>query len=166
MAIEQSLHDDPSSPIYIDPDTSSTIDSSSSTIDSSSSKIDSSSSKIDSSSSSTIDSASSSMTTLPIDSSVQPVVQIIQPSTKSSSPVTECHLRFRQLDGSSLTAMFPSDTTLFIVQKWVDQHRTDGTAPYALTTTFPTRVFGGTTLGMSLEELDLCPRALLVLRPL
>lgn len=50
-------------------------------------------------------------------------------------------LSIRQPDSKILKSEFPADKTLAGVRKWIDANRTDGTSPYVLQTTFPTRTF-------------------------
>eukprot|EP00884_Botryococcus_braunii_P017650 jgi/Botrbrau1/4569/Bobra.60_2s0055.1 len=74
-------------------------------------------------------------------------------------------LQFRLTDGATLRGEFPSDTPLREVKAWLDLHRTDGGRRYVLVIPFPHRVLGEPDLQRSLKELDLAPRASLLLRP-
>jgi hypothetical protein len=47
----------------------------------------------------------------------------------------------RQPNSGVLKNEFGSDTTLSDVRKWIDENRSDGSSPYVLQTTFPTRTF-------------------------
>jgi hypothetical protein len=50
-------------------------------------------------------------------------------------------LSIRQPDSKIIKVEFETNKTLSDVRKWIDTNRTDGTSPYVLQTTFPTRTF-------------------------
>lgn len=60
---------------------------------------------------------------------------------------------------------FPAKATLADVLAYIDKHRTDGSRPYLLRTSFPRRSLTAALGLATLESLDLCPRSLLVLQP-
>ena len=75
-------------------------------------------------------------------------------------------LRIQQLGGEEpLWAKFAADDTVQAVYQWVDLNRTDGNAPYALHTAWPRRELSEADLDTQLRELDLVPRAALVMVP-
>ncbi|KAI7854646.1 hypothetical protein BDC45DRAFT_507790 [Circinella umbellata] len=73
-------------------------------------------------------------------------------------------ISIRQLDGSSIRNKFQATDTLTVVKDWIDQNRTDGDQPYKLLAQFPTRQFSIGDEERSLQELDLCPSATIIMK--
>jgi hypothetical protein len=76
------------------------------------------------------------------------------------------NIAVRLTDGSFLRAEFLSDVPLDAVIKYVEKNRTDGWRPFSLRTPFPYRFLDASHGRQTLQELDLCPRTLLVLHPM
>lgn len=77
-----------------------------------------------------------------------------------------CVLMIRLTNSSTLTAQFDSKETLNSVRKWVDDHRTDGDCLYAFHRNIPRVSFSDSEELKSLEDLQLLPRSVLILKPL
>merc|ERR1711962_1794700 len=89
------------------------------------------------------------------------------PASSSQTPVakkeyTECRLQIRLTNGSALASSFSPDTTLFAVHEYIADKRTDGDAPFTISTTFPRKIFGDADMLKSLKDLGLMPSAVLV----
>lgn len=76
---------------------------------------------------------------------------------------TACKLQFRLTNGSTITGNFQPTDTLEAVRTYVTDHRTDGSAPFNLMTTFPRKTYTDGDLGTSLQEAGLVPSAVLIL---
>ncbi|KAG5437666.1 hypothetical protein PCANB_000703 [Pneumocystis canis] len=88
--------------------------------------------------------------------------RIIQENIKN-----ECSLNVRLLNGSSIQARhFTFKNTLKDVRLWIDENRTDNKMPYNIIQVYPKRRFSASEEIVSLEALNLCPSATLVLTPL
>ena len=87
----------------------------------------------------------------------------------ASSPVTECALRVRLLDGSSINTDFPASQNLHIhVRKWIDSERKDGDAPYSFKQIMApgrNRAIEVSQEMESLQVLGLVPNATLLMVP-
>ena len=70
--------------------------------------------------------------------------------------------QIRLTNGSALTSSFSPDTTLFTVHEYIADKRTDGDAPFTISTTFPRKIFGDADMLKSLKDLGLMPSAVLV----
>ncbi|GAV52397.1 hypothetical protein ZYGR_0AG03880 [Zygosaccharomyces rouxii] len=77
-----------------------------------------------------------------------------------------CVLMIRLTNSSTLTSQFDSKETLNNVRKWVDDHRTDGDCLYAFHRNIPRVTFTDSEELKSLEDLQLLPRSVLILKPL
>ncbi|KTW29113.1 uncharacterized protein T551_02387 [Pneumocystis jirovecii RU7] len=78
-----------------------------------------------------------------------------------------CFLNIRLLNGSSIQARhFTFKNTLKDVRSWIDENRTDNKIPYDLIQIYPKRRFDILEEAASLEALNLCPSATLILMPL
>ncbi|KAG5513337.1 hypothetical protein PMAC_001400 [Pneumocystis sp. 'macacae'] len=96
-----------------------------------------------------------------------------QPSTSTEDIAVQentkniCSLNIRLLNGSSIQARhFTFKNTLKDVRSWIDENRTDNKIPYDLIQVYPKRRFGILEETVSLEALNLCPSATLILMPL
>lgn len=69
----------------------------------------------------------------------RPSTNITATGTSRSTGLTK--LSIRQPDSKTLKVEFETNKTLEDVRKWIDTNRTDGSSPYVLQTTFPTRTF-------------------------
>lgn len=77
-----------------------------------------------------------------------------------------CAIQVRLLDSSTIRSRFSSADTLKDVRQWVDDTRKDGKEPYVfkvLLNPLPSRTIDVTCEGKSLQELELCPSATLIL---
>ncbi|KAJ9570019.1 uncharacterized protein HLK63_I04983 [Nakaseomyces glabratus] len=77
-----------------------------------------------------------------------------------------CVLMFRLTDSKTITHTFDSKNTLNAVRKWVDSNRTDGSVPYSFHRNIPRVTFQDSDELKTLDELDLAPRSVLVLKAL
>ncbi|KAI8377371.1 hypothetical protein BD560DRAFT_390901 [Blakeslea trispora] len=76
------------------------------------------------------------------------------------------NLSIRQLDGSSIRHPFKATDTLGLVHEWIQQNRTDDIhTPYKLSSLFPTRLFTEADNKTILRDLNLCPSATIVMKP-
>jgi hypothetical protein len=58
-------------------------------------------------------------------------------------------------------------STLLTVRDWIQKNRTDDTRkPYKLASQFPTRLFTEADDNLTLKELNLCPSATIIMKPL
>lgn len=91
------------------------------------------------------------------------------PVSKPQASDTLCSLQVRLLDGSLIRHQFSAGDRLgMVVRQWIDQSRTDGSAPYNLKqilAPLPSRTLSASDEEQSLEELSLMPTATLVLSP-
>jgi len=69
----------------------------------------------------------------------------------------------RLTDGKTIRCQFAANDSLQNVKQFIDQHRTDGNAPYEMRSTFPTRSFTNADLTCTLEHLNLIPSGTIVL---
>ncbi|RCH88797.1 UBX domain-containing protein 4 [Rhizopus stolonifer] len=77
------------------------------------------------------------------------------------------NLSIRQLDGSNIRHQFKATDTMSTVREWIQQNRTDDTGkPYKLSSQFPTRLFTESDDNTSLTNLNLCPSATMIMKPL
>ena len=86
------------------------------------------------------------------------------------SPVSYCSIifflnssQFRLTNGSAITGTFKPTDTLSSIVSYVDSNRTDGSRPFALSTTFPKKMFAQEDMEKTLKECGLVPSAVLVL---
>lgn len=77
-----------------------------------------------------------------------------------------CVLMVRLTNSSTLTGQFDSKETLNDVRKWVDEHRTDGDCLYAFHRNIPRVTFTDSEELKGLNDLQLLPRSVLILKPL
>ncbi|KAK6353400.1 hypothetical protein TWF696_005366 [Orbilia brochopaga] len=78
----------------------------------------------------------------------------------------ETHIGFRLLDGSRISHTFPTDATIEKdVRPWLDKNRTDGNQPYKLVSQSINMSSVNVEGTSTLQELDLYPSALLILKP-
>ncbi|KAL1924344.1 uncharacterized protein VTP21DRAFT_7379 [Calcarisporiella thermophila] len=75
------------------------------------------------------------------------------------------NINIRLLDGSTLRNKFSSSETLGGVRAWLEENRTDGSAPFILMQTFPNRNFTMVEEGYTLRDLNLTPSATLICKP-
>lgn len=85
---------------------------------------------------------------------------------KSRFKTDKCVLMFRLTDSKTLTHTFDSSMCLNDVRKWVDNNRTDGAGPYSFHRNIPRVTFTESDELKSLEDLDLAPRSVLLLKAL
>ncbi|KAI7904310.1 uncharacterized protein BX663DRAFT_338558 [Cokeromyces recurvatus] len=86
------------------------------------------------------------------------------------------NLSIRQLDGSNIRHQFEENghllfllatATLLSVKEWIDTYRTDEPKrPYKLSSQFPTRLFTEEDHDTTLKELNLCPSATIIMKPM
>ena len=85
------------------------------------------------------------------------------------SSMSECALRVRLLDGSSINAKFPTSKNLHThVRAWIDSERTDGDAPYSLKQILAPGKNGAIEVSAEMESLQvlgLVPNATLLMVP-
>ena len=79
---------------------------------------------------------------------------------------SECTLLIKLTNSESLTHTFNSKDPLNAVRSWVDSHRTDSDCPYMFHRSIPRVTFTESDELKSLEELELTPRSVLILKPL
>lgn len=72
-------------------------------------------------------------------------------------------IQIKLTSGEPLVGEFDADCQLADVYDYIDIHRTDGYTPYKLVVPFPRRTLGEADLVLSLRDLDLHPRAALML---
>ncbi|KAI8645084.1 hypothetical protein BD408DRAFT_474601 [Parasitella parasitica] len=92
-------------------------------------------------------------------------------SSSSSSFKSNDHmhsnLNIRQLDGSNIRHQFEAISTLSHVRDWIKENRTESAKkPYKLTSQFPTRLFAEADDDKTLIDLNLCPSATIIMKPL
>ncbi|KAL3234825.1 UBX domain-containing protein 7 [Nakaseomyces bracarensis] len=85
---------------------------------------------------------------------------------KSRFNTGKCVLMFRLTDSKNLKHTFDSQETLNDVRKWVDVNRTDGAGPYSFHRNIPRVTFTESDELKTLEDLDLAPRSVLLLKAL
>lgn len=85
---------------------------------------------------------------------------------KARYKTDKCVLMFRLTDSKTVTHTFNSSETLNDVRKWVDANRTDGAGPYSFHRNIPRITFTESDELKTLEDLDLAPRSVLLLKPL
>lgn len=108
-------------------------------------------------------------TDIPSDNAAAPATtaQPVQPAAAvEKKQHTTCKLQFRLTNGSTITATFQATDTLETVRSYVQENRTDGSAPFNLMTTFPRKTYTDGDLGTSLQEAGLVPSAVLILTKL
>ena len=81
---------------------------------------------------------------------------------RATAPRTSL-IQIKLTSGEPLVGEFDADCQLADVYDYIDIHRTDGYTPYKLVVPFPRRTLGEADLVLSLRELDLHPRAALML---
>ncbi|CEP12960.1 hypothetical protein [Parasitella parasitica] len=92
-------------------------------------------------------------------------------NSSSSSLKSKSHmysnLNIRQLDGSNIRHQFEAICTLSQVRDWIKENRTESAKkPYKLSSQFPTRLFTDTDNDTTLKDLNLCPSATIIMKPL
>jgi UBX domain-containing protein 1/4 len=91
--------------------------------------------------------------------------QVIPTEPQSSSNMTnECQLQIRLPNGGKLHATFHATDTIDDVYAYVIANRTDGNEPFVLMTSFPKRVFEGSASTLTLRDVGLHPRGLLLVQ--
>ncbi|KAL0145963.1 hypothetical protein V8B55DRAFT_1466789 [Mucor lusitanicus] len=87
--------------------------------------------------------------------------------SNSSSHHVYSNLNIRQLDGSNIRHQFEAASTLSEVRHWIQENRTeDAKKPYKLSSQFPTRLFTEADDATTLKDLNLCPSATIIMKPL
>ncbi|KAI9244246.1 hypothetical protein BY458DRAFT_561043 [Sporodiniella umbellata] len=76
------------------------------------------------------------------------------------------NLNIRLLDGSTIRHQFEASDTLSTVKEWIQESRTDGNSEYKLSAQFPTRLFTESDSYNSLRDLNLCPSATIIMKPI
>eukprot|EP00026_Physarum_polycephalum_P009602 Phypoly_transcript_09730.p1 GENE.Phypoly_transcript_09730~~Phypoly_transcript_09730.p1 ORF type:complete len:342 (+),score=35.46 Phypoly_transcript_09730:306-1331(+) len=79
---------------------------------------------------------------------------------------TETTVGVRLTNGELLRRTCSSNTTLRDVQLFIDQTRTDGSAPYVMRTTYPPKELSFSDLDKTLAQLGLVPSGMIILQPL
>ncbi|CAO3633508.1 unnamed protein product [Mucor fragilis] len=103
----------------------------------------------------------STFTTLPTDEGAS------SSSLNDDSRHAYSNLNIRQLDGSNIRHQFEAASTLSEVRNWIKENRTeDAKKPYKLSSQFPTRLFTDADDDTTLKELNLCPSATIIMKPL
>lgn len=88
-------------------------------------------------------------------------------SLNNSSHHAYSNLNIRQLDGSNIRHQFEATSTLSEVRHWIQENRTeDVKKPYKLSSQFPTRLFTDADDDTALKDLNLCPSATIIMKPL
>ncbi|KAL7309297.1 hypothetical protein PS15m_011401 [Mucor circinelloides] len=88
-------------------------------------------------------------------------------SLSNSNNHAYSNLNIRQLDGSNIRHQFEAVSTLSEVRNWIKENRTeDAKKPYKLSSQFPTRLFTDADDDRTLKELNLCPSATIIMKPL
>ncbi|KAF9976457.1 hypothetical protein BGZ73_008525 [Actinomortierella ambigua] len=82
----------------------------------------------------------------------------------SSLSCATTRLNVRLFDGSSIRNVFQATDTLSVVREWIDQNRGEDDTPYNIVQVIPPRMFADED--KTLRDLDLCPSATLVLKPI
>ncbi|KAF9162141.1 hypothetical protein DFQ26_003827 [Actinomortierella ambigua] len=82
----------------------------------------------------------------------------------SSLACESTRLNIRLFDGSSIRNVFQATDALSVVRQWIDQNRGEDETPYNIVQVIPPRMF--TDEEKTLRDLDLCPSATLVLKPI
>ncbi|GAN03127.1 UBX domain-containing protein 4-like isoform X2 [Mucor ambiguus] len=104
---------------------------------------------------------STSSTTLPTEESTS------SSSLSNNSHHAYSNLNIRQLDGSNIRHQFEAVSTLSEVRHWIQENRTeDAKKPYKLSSQFPTRLFTDADDNTTLKDLNLCPSATIIMKPL
>ncbi|KAI9483909.1 MAG: hypothetical protein EXX96DRAFT_648574 [Benjaminiella poitrasii] len=89
----------------------------------------------------------------------------VKATSSNSTYSSHSNLSIRQLDGSNIRHQFEATATLSNIKDWIDIHRTDnGRKPYKLYSQFPARLFTEEEDTMTLEELNLCPSATIIMK--
>ncbi|KAI8082261.1 hypothetical protein BDF21DRAFT_258728 [Thamnidium elegans] len=77
------------------------------------------------------------------------------------------NLNIRQLDGTNIRSKFEASTTLSTVREWINQNRTDDRRkPFKLSSQFPNRLFTEQDDDTTLTNLNLCPSATIIMKPI
>ncbi|KAI9246581.1 hypothetical protein EDC94DRAFT_388431 [Helicostylum pulchrum] len=77
------------------------------------------------------------------------------------------NLNIRQLDGTNIRSKFEASTTLSTVREWINQNRTDDKRkPFKLSSQFPNRLFTEQDDDTTLTNLNLCPSATIIMKPI
>ncbi|KAG2206696.1 hypothetical protein INT47_003638 [Mucor saturninus] len=92
--------------------------------------------------------------------------QEVHSNSGNSSNSEFSNLNIRQLNGTNLRNKFEATTTLSHVKDWISQNRTDDRKPFKLSSQFPTRAFTDEDNDTTLRDLDLCPSATIIMKPL
>ncbi|KAK4517228.1 peroxisomal copper amine oxidase [Mucor velutinosus] len=104
---------------------------------------------------------STSLTTLPTEEGAS------NSSLSNNSHHAYSNLNIRQLDGSNIRHQFEAVSTLSEVRNWIQENRTeDAKKPYKLSSQFPTRLFTDADDNTTLKDLNLCPSATIIMKPL
>ena len=96
------------------------------------------------------------------------VVEDVRDNFKNTEKLhtSECTLLIKLTNSESLTHTFNSKDQLNSVRSWVDSHRTDSDCPYMFHRSIPRVTFTEPDELKSLEELELTPRSVLIIKPL
>lgn len=79
---------------------------------------------------------------------------------------SDATISVRLTNGDVMRNNFQSSTTLREVQLYIDQNRSDGSAPYIMRTTYPPRDFSYQDLDLSLAQLGLVPSGMIIVQHL
>ncbi|GIY10036.1 UBX domain-containing protein 1 [Caerostris darwini] len=96
----------------------------------------------------------------PVTSPSAPPKEIVPPAP--SQTYSECRIQVRLTNGECLTHSFSPNEQLAAVRLYVEINRTDGSAPFALMTNFPKKVFSDEDMNTPLNSLGLVPSAVLI----
>lgn len=89
--------------------------------------------------------------------------QTAQPAAVEKKQHTTCKLQFRLTNGSAITGTFQATDSLETVRSYIQDKRTDGSAPFNLMTTFPRKTYTDGDMETSLQDAGLVPSAVLIL---
>lgn len=106
---------------------------------------------------------------VPSTASAQPRKAVTKESPKpAASPVSTSQtavIQFRLTNGDSMRAEFDKNAPLWDARAWLDANRNENGSPYDLAIPFPKRILTESDLDKSFVELQLFPRASLLLIP-
>jgi len=96
-------------------------------------------------------------------SPTKPIAETVIEKPVVKKEYNECRIQFRLSNGSSMTATFKADDTLFTVHDYFEKNRSDQqNSPFSLSTTFPRKTFHDEHMLKTLKELQLVPSAVLI----
>lgn len=85
---------------------------------------------------------------------------------KSKLKTETCSLQIKLTNGNNIRHIFNSHDTLNDVRNWVDENRTDDDIPFVFHRNIPRQTFNDSDELKTLQDLELTPRSLLILKPL